>query len=69
MKKFAIGFIRLYQWTIRPLIGETCRFYPSCSDYGAEAFEKHGFFKGAWLTLKRISRCNPWNPGGPDPVP
>lgn len=69
MKKVALAFIRLYQLTIRPLIGDTCRFYPSCSDYGAEAFQKHGFFRATWLTLKRIVRCNPWNPGGNDPVP
>jgi putative membrane protein insertion efficiency factor len=70
MKTIAIFFIRIYQWTIAPIIGNTCRFTPSCSHYGAEAFQKHGFFRGCWLTTKRILRCNPWhNGGGHDPVP
>lgn len=68
-KKLALAFIRLYQWTIRPLIGANCRFYPSCSDYAAEAIAKYGVCKGCWLTLKRIVRCHPCHPGGPDPVP
>ena len=64
-----IGLIRLYQWTIGPLIGETCRFYPSCSQYAVEALEKHGVMRGVGLAVKRICRCHPWNPGGVDPVP
>lgn len=68
MKKFAILLIRLYQWCISPLLGETCRFYPRCSDYSIEAFQKKGFFQGCWLTIKRIVRCNPWKPGGFDPL-
>jgi putative membrane protein insertion efficiency factor len=69
IKKIFIGIIRVYQWTIGPVIGETCRFYPSCSHYGVEALQKHGALKGSWLTVKRICRCHPWNPGGVDPVP
>ncbi|MGD0664689.1 MAG: membrane protein insertion efficiency factor YidD [Rhabdochlamydiaceae bacterium] len=69
MKNILIGVIKLYQWTIGPVIGETCRFYPSCSHYGVEALKKHGALKGSWLTIKRICRCHPWNPGGIDPVP
>jgi putative membrane protein insertion efficiency factor len=69
MKIILIGLIRLYQWTIAPVIGQTCRFYPSCSHYGAEAIQKHGAIKGSWLTVRRICRCHPWNPGGVDPVP
>lgn len=46
-----------------------CRFHPTCSEFGFEALGKHGFFVGCWLTAKRILRCNPWNPGGHDPVP
>ncbi|MGH2612886.1 MAG: membrane protein insertion efficiency factor YidD [Rhabdochlamydiaceae bacterium] len=72
MKLILIGLIRVYQWTIGPMIGETCRFYPSCSHYGIEALQKYGALKGLWLTLKRICRCHPWNPrnpGGIDPVP
>jgi len=68
IKIILIGVIKLYQWTIGPVIGETCRFYPSCSHYGVEALKKHGALKGSWLTLKRICRCHPWNPGGIDPV-
>ncbi len=69
MKIILIGLIRLYQWTIAPVIGQTCRFYPSCSHYGLEAIQKHGAIKGSWLTIRRICRCHPWNPGGVDPVP
>ncbi|NJN55042.1 MAG: membrane protein insertion efficiency factor YidD [Anaerolineae bacterium] len=47
----------------------TCRFQPTCSQYGYEAIDKYGFFKGGWLTVKRISRCHPLHPGGHDPVP
>ncbi|MCE2983841.1 MAG: membrane protein insertion efficiency factor YidD [Parachlamydia sp.] len=69
LKKIAIAFIRLYQLTLSPLLGPCCRFYPTCSEYTAEALCKHSFLKGSWLGLKRICRCNPWNPGGHDPVP
>ncbi len=57
-------FIRGYQWTVGTLIGKSCRFYPSCSDYGAEAVKKHGACKGGWLVVKRIAKCHPWHPGG-----
>jgi putative membrane protein insertion efficiency factor len=63
------GAIRTYQLTLRPIIGCNCRFYPHCSDYGMEAVATHGALKGAWLTGRRILRCNPWHPGGYDPVP
>ena len=53
-------------WTT---IGKDCRFFPSCSEYTAQAIQKHGACKGACLGLKRILRCHPWNPGGFDPVP
>lgn len=69
MKIILITLIRIYQWTIGPVIGQTCRFYPSCSHYGVESLQKHGAIKGSWLTVKRICRCHPWNPGGVDPVP
>jgi putative membrane protein insertion efficiency factor len=61
--------IRGYQLFISPLLGQRCRFYPSCSNYALEAIEVHGALKGAWLALKRIARCHPWHPGGVDPVP
>jgi uncharacterized protein len=61
--------IRAYQLVLSPLIGPSCRFYPSCSHYAIEAIETHGSLRGAWLTIKRISRCHPWHEGGFDPVP
>ncbi len=65
----AVFLIRGYRRFISPLLGDHCRFYPSCSQYGIEAFEKHGFFKGTLLTFFRIARCGPWHSGGYDPVP
>jgi len=69
MKKILIGFIKLYQITLSPFLGDSCRFYPSCSNYGIEAIKKHGAFKGFYLTIKRIFKCHPFHPGGHDPVP
>jgi len=64
-----IGLIWLYKRLISPLLPRTCRFYPSCSQYGLEAFRKYGFFKALWLTVWRVMRCNPFNKGGYDPLP
>lgn len=64
-----IALIRIYQWFISPLIGPKCRFTPTCSHYTVEALKKHGLFKGAWLAIRRISRCHPWGGQGYDPVP
>ncbi len=64
-----IGVVRAYQWTLRPLIGANCRFHPSCSDYAVEALRTYGAGRGALLAGRRILRCNPWHPGGFDPVP
>lgn len=61
--------IRIYQWLISPLFPGSCRYTPTCSQYGVEAIKKHGPFKGGWLTIKRISRCHPWGGHGHDPVP
>jgi putative membrane protein insertion efficiency factor len=65
----AIGLVRVYQWTLRPLLGTQCRFSPSCSDYAIDALRAHGALRGTWLALRRIARCNPWHVGGFDPVP
>jgi len=64
-----IALVRLYQWTIRPLLGANCRFVPGCSDYAVEALQTHGALRGAWLAFRRVLRCNPWQRGGYDPVP
>ena len=69
MKTIMIALIRGYQQFISPLTPPSCRFYPTCSQYGIEAVKTHGALKGGWLTLKRILRCHPFHPGGVDPVP
>ena len=65
----AVFFIRCYQLVLSPHFPSTCRFEPTCSQYGVEAFSKYGFFKGFSLTAKRILRCRPGGPHGYDPVP
>ena len=65
-----LALIRLYQMTVaRGLAADTCRFYPSCSHYGYQAVYKYGALKGGWMATWRVLRCNPFNPGGYDPVP
>jgi len=61
--------VKLYQWFISPVIGASCRYTPTCSAYTIEALKKHGPFKGLYLSIKRILRCNPWGGHGHDPVP
>ncbi|MBK9116672.1 MAG: membrane protein insertion efficiency factor YidD [Betaproteobacteria bacterium] len=69
MKTIFLALIRAYQYTLRPMLGSNCRFYPSCSDYAREAIERHGAFAGLWLAVKRVGKCHPYHPGGFDPVP
>ncbi|NSL51056.1 membrane protein insertion efficiency factor YidD [Calidifontibacillus erzurumensis] len=69
MRWLFIGIIRFYQKFISPLKPPTCRFYPSCSNYGLEAFKRFGVLKGSYLTVIRILKCHPFHPGGFDPVP
>ena len=69
MKRFALSLIRLYQLAISTNTPKSCRFVPSCSQYGYEAIEKYGVVKGGWLTARRICRCHPLGRGGVDPVP
>jgi hypothetical protein len=64
-----ILLIRVYQLAVSPLLGNCCRFHPSCSRYAAECLRSRGLFGGLWLTLRRLLRCHPWNPGGYDPPP
>ncbi|MBC8075527.1 MAG: membrane protein insertion efficiency factor YidD [Chloroflexales bacterium] len=65
----ALKLIRFYQVAVSPWTPPSCRFVPTCSQYGYEAISKHGFFKGGVMTAWRILRCNPWTLGGYDPVP
>jgi putative membrane protein insertion efficiency factor len=69
MKSLLLGLIKSYQLLLSPFFGGQCRFYPTCSSYAHEAIDRHGALPGAWLAIKRIARCGPWHPGGPDPVP
>jgi len=69
MRHLAAFLIRLYQWTVSPLLGPRCRFYPSCSQYALEAIQRFGVLQGGWLAARRLGRCHPWQPGGFDPVP
>ena len=62
-----IRFIRFYQIGISPMIGPSCRYTPTCSQYGIEAIKKYGPLVGIYKTAKRILRCHPWHPGGYDP--
>ena len=69
LKTLLIRLITFYQLTLSLLIGNDCRFYPTCSQYTKEAIEKHGPIKGSWLGVRRICSCHPWHEGGVDPVP
>lgn len=69
MKWLVLGLLKAYRYLISPMLGQNCRFYPSCSEYATEAVERHGVVRGGWLATRRICRCHPWNPGGHDPVP
>jgi len=67
VKSLIFAFIRLYQRLLSPLLGNVCRFHPSCSNYMIGAIEKYGLLTGVWKGTKRICRCHPWHPGGYDP--
>jgi putative membrane protein insertion efficiency factor len=69
LRSVAVAPIVAYQLLISPFLGNNCRFYPSCSQYAKEAVLKHGVLRGVLLAVRRIVRCNPWNPGGVDIVP
>lgn len=64
-----IWLIRVYQWTLSPLVGRQCRYTPTCSRYGVEALKKYGLLRGGYLTIRRILSCHPWGGHGYDPVP
>ncbi len=69
IKSIFIYLIKVYQWFISPIIGQNCRYYPTCSSYCLEAFQKHTVFYALILSCKRIIKCNPWGNSGYDPVP
>jgi uncharacterized protein len=69
MRGLIKAIIQTYRWLISPLLGPSCRFYPTCSAYALEALDRHGALHGSWLAVRRLLRCHPFNPGGFDPVP
>nr|WP_323368733.1 membrane protein insertion efficiency factor YidD [Ornithinicoccus halotolerans] len=64
-----VGALRCYQLLVSPLLGPTCRYYPSCSAYAVEALQRFGPLRGSWLAVRRLARCHPWSDGGVDHVP
>jgi len=69
MRSLLIGLIKLYQFLISPILGQNCRFHPTCSHYSLEAINEFGVLKGGYLAVRRIIKCHPFNKGGFDPVP
>jgi putative membrane protein insertion efficiency factor len=69
MKQLLLALLAFYRYAISPMLGRRCRFFPSCSEYAAEAVEKHGASQRKLFAVHRLFRCHPWNPGGFDPVP
>lgn len=69
MKTLLVWFLRGYQLLLSPMLGQKCRFYPTCSNYAIEALRVHGAARGSLLAARRVCRCHPWNPGGVDFVP
>lgn len=64
-----LALVRAYQLLVSPLLGPTCKFYPSCSEYAVQALREHGAARGTWLAGRRLLRCHPWSHGGVDHVP
>jgi len=69
MSKIFVVSIQIYQLSISPILGQNCRYTPTCSQYSIDAINKYGSFKGGWLSLKRIFSCHPWGGHGHDPIP
>lgn len=69
LSRLLIALISCYRWCISPMLGQRCRFYPSCSQYAVEALQTHSLPRALWLSVSRLGRCHPWHAGGYDPVP
>jgi putative membrane protein insertion efficiency factor len=69
MRRLLVGLVKGYRLLLSPMLGQSCRFYPSCSTYSLTALERHGAAAGTYLTVARIARCHPWCEGGIDEVP
>lgn len=69
MRRILIALISGYRYLISPLLGNHCRYHPTCSAYAQEAIEVHGAARGGWMALRRVLRCHPFHAGGYDPVP
>jgi len=69
MTRILLVLIKAYQYLISPMLGPSCRFTPTCSEYAVQALNKYGALKGFWLSVKRVGRCHPWHDGGYDPLP
>jgi putative membrane protein insertion efficiency factor len=69
MNRLLVWLLRAYQLLVSPMLGPSCRFYPTCSNYAIEAVKLHGAARGSWLAVRRVCRCHPWTDGGNDPVP
>ncbi|MGD9869676.1 MAG: membrane protein insertion efficiency factor YidD [Thauera sp.] len=69
MKTVLIALVRFYRYAISPMLGRSCRFHPTCSEYAIEAIQRYGALRGGWMAARRVGRCHPFNPGGYDPVP
>ena len=69
LNRLLVSLLRAYQLLLSPMLGQNCRFYPTCSNYSIEAIRVHGAARGSYLALRRVCRCHPWNEGGVDLVP
>ena len=69
MNRVLIFFVRIYQYTLSPMLGQRCKYYPSCSNYAIDALREYGAIRGSGMAAWRLLRCNPFSNGGYDPVP
>ena len=66
---WAVMLVGVYRRFVSPLLGDNCRYRPTCSEYAQDALRTHGFVRGLWMAMRRLGRCHPWHEGGYDPVP